>query len=38
VADLDYLNSLFAHTLAKLSLARATGSAAENLAQFLSTR
>jgi outer membrane protein TolC len=38
VADLDYINSLFAHNLAKLSLARATGSAAENLAQFLSTR
>ena len=36
-ADLDYINSLFAHNLAKLSLARATGNAAENLAQYLKT-
>jgi len=35
VADLDYINSLFAHNLAKLSLARAMGSAAESLPQFL---
>jgi outer membrane protein TolC len=34
-ADLDYINSVFAHNLAKLSLARATGNAAENLSQFL---
>jgi outer membrane protein TolC len=38
MADLDYINSLFAHNLAKLSLARATGSAAENLPQFLKTK
>jgi outer membrane protein TolC len=30
-ADLDYINSVFAHNLAKLSLARATGSLAETL-------
>ncbi|HEY6969975.1 MAG TPA: TolC family protein [Candidatus Angelobacter sp.] len=35
VADLDYINSLFAHNLAKLSLARSMGSAAESLTQFL---
>jgi len=35
VADLDYINSLFAHNLAKLSLARSMGSAAESLPQFL---
>jgi outer membrane protein TolC len=34
-ADLDYINSVFAHNLAKLSLARATGNASEHLAQFL---
>lgn len=34
-ADLDYINSVFAHNVAKLSLARATGAAAGNLAQFL---
>jgi len=34
-AELDYINSVFAHNLAKLSLARAIGGAAENLAQFL---
>lgn len=34
-ADLDYINSVFAHNLAKLSLARATGQAAENLSRFL---
>lgn len=34
-ADLDYINSLFAHNLAKLSLARATGNAADHLADFL---
>ena len=31
----DYINSVFAHNLAKLALARATGDAAENLARFL---
>jgi len=30
-ADLDYINSVFAHNLAKLSLARATGTLAETL-------
>ncbi len=34
-AQLDYINSLFAHNLAKLSLARAMGGTAENLPQFL---
>ncbi len=34
-AQLDHINSLFAHNLAKLSLARAIGCAAENLPQFL---
>lgn len=34
-ADLDYINSVFAHNLAKLSLARATGNAADGLPQFL---
>jgi outer membrane protein TolC len=34
-ADLDYINSVFAHNVAKLALARATGAAAGNLAQFL---
>lgn len=34
-ADLDYINSVFAHNVAKLSLARAIGGAAGNWAQFL---
>jgi len=34
-AELDYINSVFAHNVAKLSLARATGRAAEDFAQFL---
>jgi len=34
-AQLDYINSVFAHNLAKLSLARAIGKAAANLSQFL---
>jgi outer membrane protein TolC len=34
-AELDYINSVFAHNVAKLSLARAIGDAADNLAQFL---
>jgi outer membrane protein TolC len=34
-AELDYINSVFAHNIAKLTLARATGQAAEKLAQFL---
>ncbi len=37
-AELDYINSVFAHNVAKLSLARAVGQAADNLAQFLQTR
>jgi outer membrane protein TolC len=36
-AELDYLNSVFAHNVDKLSLARSMGRAAENLPKFLST-
>ena len=35
-ANLDVINSVFAHNVAKLSLARAIASAADNLQQFLS--
>lgn len=35
IAQLDHINSVFAHNVAKLSLARAIGCAAENLPQFL---
>ena len=35
-SDLDYITALFAHNLAKLSLARALGHAAENLPNYLS--
>jgi outer membrane protein TolC len=35
-AELDSINSVFAHNVAKLSLARATALAADNLQQFLS--
>ena len=34
-AELDYINSVFAHNVAKLSLARAAGGAAESLQRFL---
>jgi outer membrane protein TolC len=34
-ADLDYISSLFAHNIAKLTLARALGHAEENLSQYL---
>ncbi|HMF76087.1 MAG TPA: TolC family protein [Bryobacteraceae bacterium] len=34
-ADLDFINSVFSHNVAKLSLARATGNAAEKLSAFL---
>lgn len=34
-ADLDYISAVFAHNLAKLSLARATGRAEERYPQFL---
>jgi outer membrane protein TolC len=34
-AELDYINSVFAHDVAKLSLARAGGNAADNLPRFL---
>lgn len=34
-AELDQINSVFAHNLAKLALARAIASAADNLQQFL---
>ena len=36
-ADLDYINAVFAHNLAKLSLARAMGSAEESVRKFLRT-
>ena len=34
-AELDYINSVFAHNVAKLSLARAVGGAADSLPRFL---
>ena len=34
-AELDYINSVFAHNLAKLSLARSIGQAADRLVEFL---
>jgi outer membrane protein TolC len=34
-AELDYINSVFAHNVAKLSLARAIGGAMDNLSRFL---
>lgn len=37
-AELDYINGVFAHNVAKLSLARAIGRAAENLPQFLEVK
>jgi outer membrane protein TolC len=37
-AQLDYIDSVFAHNLAKLSLARAMGGAGDKLAQFLSVQ
>jgi outer membrane protein TolC len=37
-AELDYIDSVFAHNVAKLSLARAVGSAAGSLPQFLPVR
>jgi outer membrane protein TolC len=37
-SDLDYITSLFAHNLAKLSLARAIGHAAESLPNYLNLR
>jgi outer membrane protein TolC len=37
-ANLDYINSVFAHNLAKLSLARALGDPLDKLAQFLSVQ
>jgi outer membrane protein TolC len=37
-AELDYINSVFAHNLAKLSLARAMGKASDKLAKFLIMR
>jgi outer membrane protein TolC len=37
-AQLDYIDSIFAHNLAKLSLARALGGTADKLAQFLSVQ
>lgn len=37
-AELDYINSVFAHNVAKLSLARAIGGAAEKLPAFLNLK
>ncbi len=37
-ADLDYINSVFAHNLAKLSLARALGRTADVLPRFLNLK
>jgi outer membrane protein TolC len=37
-ADLDYITALFAHNLAKLSLARAIGHANENLSDYLTVQ
>lgn len=37
-AGLDYINSVFAYNVAKLSLARAVGQAADKLPQFLAAR
>lgn len=37
-ANLDYIDSVFAHNLAKLSLARALGGAADKLSQFLTVQ
>jgi outer membrane protein TolC len=34
-AELDYINSVFAHNVAKLSLARAAGGAADSLTRYL---
>lgn len=34
-AELDYINSVFAHNFAKLALARAVGGAVDNLSRFL---
>jgi outer membrane protein TolC len=37
-AQLDYINSLYAHNLAKLSLARAIGGANESWPRFLTVK
>jgi hypothetical protein len=37
-ADLDFINSVFAFNIAKLSLARAIGRADEKLQQFFTVR
>jgi outer membrane protein TolC len=37
-AEMDYINSVFAHNIGKLSLARATGQAAERFADVLALR
>jgi outer membrane protein TolC len=37
-AELDYIDSVFAHNVAKLSLARALGAAADELPRFLKTQ
>jgi hypothetical protein len=37
-AQLDYINSVFAHNIAKLSLARAIGPVADTWPQFLTVK
>jgi len=37
-AELDYINSVFAHNVAKLNLARAMGQAADSLSQYLKVK
>ena len=37
-AELDYINSVFAHNVAKLSLARAIGAPPDNLSQWVKLR
>jgi outer membrane protein TolC len=37
-AELDYINSVFAHNVAKLSMARAAGGTADSLSRFLSVK
>ena len=37
-AELDYINAVFAHNVAKLSLARAAGGAVESLPRFLNLK
>jgi outer membrane protein TolC len=36
-AELDYINSIFSHNMAKLNLARAIGETAERVSEFVPT-